>query len=147
MASTYRLGRVRRATNVVIGALLRLGVPAPQRTSYLLLTRGRRTGQERVTPVNLAELAGQRWLVSPYGEVGWVHNVRATPALRLRRGRRFEALVAHEVDAERAGPVLRHYVRQVSITRPFFDVAPDAPVEEFVAEAARHPVFRLDPPG
>jgi deazaflavin-dependent oxidoreductase (nitroreductase family) len=144
MAREYRLDRVRRATNVVISALLRWGVPAPQRTSYLLLTRGRRTGQERVVPVNLVELAGQRWLVSPYGEVGWVHNLRATRALRLRRGRRFEALVAHEVDAERAGPVLRHYVRQVSITAPFFDAAPDAPVEEFVAEAARHPVFRLE---
>lgn len=28
-------------------------------------------------------------------------------------------------------------------TRPYFDATPDAPVEHFVAEADRHPVFEL----
>jgi hypothetical protein len=27
--------------------------------------------------------------------------------------------------------------------KPFFDATPDAPLEAFAAEAARHPVFRL----
>ncbi|MDT7685349.1 MAG: hypothetical protein QOG57_5659, partial [Pseudonocardiales bacterium] len=40
-----------------------------------------------------------------------------------------------------------HYVRQVPITAPFFDADANAPVQDFVAEAARHPVFRLKPPG
>jgi deazaflavin-dependent oxidoreductase (nitroreductase family) len=147
VAKRYQLGRVRRVTNVVIGGLLRLGIPAPQKTSYLLTTRGRRTGVQRVTPVNLVHLDGDRWLVSPYGGVGWVHNLRADPALGLRRGRRREPLVAEELDAELAGPILRHYVRQVPITAPFFDADANAPVQDFVAEAARHPVFRLKPPG
>ena len=146
MAREYRLGRVRRATNTVMSALLRLGVPAPQKTSYLLTTRGRRTGAERITPVNLVCLGGERFLVSPYGEVGWVHNLRADQALRLHRGRHSERLVADEVEAAPAGPVLRHYVKQVPITAPFFDAGRDAPVEDFVAEAPRHPVFRLAPP-
>jgi hypothetical protein len=34
-------------------------------------------------------------------------------------------------------------VKQVSITRPFFDATKDDPAEAFVAEADRHPVFRL----
>jgi hypothetical protein len=30
------------------------------------------------------------------------------------------------------------------VTAPFFDVTADDPVERFVAEADRHPVFRLN---
>jgi hypothetical protein len=40
-------------------------------------------------------------------------------------------------------PVLRMYIAQVPITRPFFDVTPQSPVQEFIAEAPQHPVFRL----
>jgi methylthioribose-1-phosphate isomerase len=40
-----------------------------------------------------------------------------------------------------AAPVLKQYVTDVPITRPFFDVTPEAPVEAFIAEAHRHPVF------
>jgi deazaflavin-dependent oxidoreductase (nitroreductase family) len=127
-------------------ALLRLGVPAPQRTSYLMTTYGRTSGLERTTPVNLIEADGERWLVSPYGDVGWVHNLRANPALRLRRGRAQESLVAEAVGPAEAGPILKRYVRQVRITAPFFDARRTDPVEDFVAEADRHPVFRLRSP-
>jgi hypothetical protein len=75
MARDYRLGPGRKAVNVAMSALLRLGVPAPQRTSYLMTTKGRKTGLDRTTPVNLLEDGGERWLVSPYGDVGWVHNL------------------------------------------------------------------------
>jgi hypothetical protein len=37
-------------------------------------------------------------------------------------------------------------VRQVRITAPFFDARRTDPVEDFVAEADRHPVFRLRSP-
>jgi deazaflavin-dependent oxidoreductase (nitroreductase family) len=143
VARTYRLGPGRKAVNVVVGALLWLGVPAPQKTSHLLTTHGRKSGRARTVPVNLVEADGERWLVSPYGEVGWVHNLRADPALQLRRGRSRESLVAAEVGAETAGPILQQYVRQVPITAPFFDADRDDPVESFVVEAGRHPVFRL----
>ena len=42
-----------------------------------------------------------------------------------------------------AAPILQTYVRKVRIVRPYFDAAPDDPLEAFVAEASRHPVFRL----
>jgi hypothetical protein len=54
--------------------------------------------------------------------------------------------VADEVGPEEAGPILKRYVGQVRITAPFFDARRTAPVEEFVAEADRHPVFRLRSP-
>jgi hypothetical protein len=48
-----------------------------------------------------------------------------------------------EVAAEQAAPVLRAYLKKVPVVRPFFDVKPGSPIEAFVAEAPRHPVFRL----
>jgi hypothetical protein len=93
--------------------------------------------------VNLVVGEGKRWLVSPYGDVGWVHNLRADPSLTLRRGRRREALVAHEIAREEAGVVLKRYVKQVLVTAPYFDAKRSAAESEFVNEADRHPVFEL----
>jgi len=146
MARTYRFGPARKAINVLMTALLKRGVAVPQKTSYLLTTRGRRSGLDRTVPVNLVEDGGNRWLVSPYGDVGWVHNLRADPTLRLGRGRHSESLVAEEVDVTTAAPVLARYVQQVRVTIPYFDARPGAPVDEFAAEAAQHPVFRLTSP-
>ncbi len=121
--------------------LVRLGIGG--KSTYLLTTTGRRTGEQRTTPVILVEQEGQRWLVSPYGTVAWVHNVRAQPEITLRHGRRAEALRAEEIDSLAAGPVLQSYVRSVRVTAPFFDATGDDPVEKFVEEARRHPVFKL----
>jgi len=141
MAKTYRLGPARRAVNLLMKPLVRLGVGGS--STYLLTTTGRRTGQQRTTPVILVEDDGGRWLVSPYGVVAWVHNVRARPEVILRHGRRAEILHAEEVDPEAAGPVLQRYVRNVRVTAPFFDVTSDDAVQKFVEEAPRHPVFKL----
>jgi hypothetical protein len=50
-----------------------------------------------------------------------------------------------ELDARDAAPILWRYAREVPITRPCFDAGPDSLVEAFAAEAARHPVFRINP--
>jgi deazaflavin-dependent oxidoreductase (nitroreductase family) len=141
MAKSYRLGLGRRTINVVVTSMLRLGVGS--KSNYLLTTTGRRTGQKRTTPVILVETDTERWLVSPYGPVAWVHNVRASPEVLLRRGKKAEQLHAEEVDSETAGPVLQRYVSQVRVTAPFFDARRGDPVARFVEEAPRHPVFRL----
>ena len=141
MARTYRLGPARRAVNVVVTAMLRIGVGAT--SAYLLTTTGRTTGRPRTTPVVLVETDGRRWLVSPYGDVSWVHNVRSRPEVSLRRGRTTQVLHAEEADADTAGPILQRYVRKERITAPFFDAGPDDPAAAFVAEASRHPVFEL----
>jgi len=141
MARTYRLGPGRRAVNSVMAALIRVG--AGGRANYLLTTVGRHTGQSRTTPVTLIEHAGGRWLVSPYGTVGWVYNVRAHPQITLRRGQRTEVLEAEEAPPDVAGPVLKQYLGQVRVTAPYFDVRAQDPVTEFVNEARQHPVFRL----
>jgi deazaflavin-dependent oxidoreductase (nitroreductase family) len=141
MARTYQLGPARRTVNTLVTAMLKLGIGA--KSSYLLTTTGRKTGQPRTTPVILVETDGQRWLVSPYGQVSWVHNVRATPEVTLRRGRTTEILHADQATPDVAGPILKRYLRQARVTAPFFDATTDDPPQSFTAEADRHPVFKL----
>ena len=141
MARAYRLGLWRRLINWMIRVMLRLGVSPPH--TYLLTVRGRKSGHPYSTPVTLVEEAGKRWLVAPYGEVGWVRNARAAEQVSLTRGRRFETVSIVELSAEDAAPVLKKYLAQVPVVRPFFDVTPKSNLRDFVAEASRHPVFRI----
>jgi hypothetical protein len=88
---------------------------------------------------------GRRWLVAPYGVVAWVRNARAAGWVILRRRGDRRAYAVREVPAGEVGPVLKRYVGVATATRPYFQADKDAPVEEFVAEADRHPVFELLP--
>jgi deazaflavin-dependent oxidoreductase (nitroreductase family) len=141
MAWAYRLGSWRRLVNRMIRVLLRVGVSPPH--TYPLTVRGRKSGHPYSTPVTLVEEAGKRWLVAPYGEVGWVRNARAAEQVTLTRGRRSETVRIVEVSAEDAAPVLEKYLAQVPVVRPFFDVTPTSNLPDFVDEASRHPVFRI----
>jgi len=134
-------GAVRGALNAAMTAALRRGFGPPG--IYLLETRGRRTGAPRTTPVSLVEDETGRYLVSPYGESGWVRNARAAGTVTLRRGRREETLPITELGADESGPVLKRYTKEQRVVRSWFDARPDAPAEAFAAEADRHPVFRL----
>jgi deazaflavin-dependent oxidoreductase (nitroreductase family) len=141
MALTYRLTPSRRAINRLVRFLLRLGLmPGP---TYLLTVAGRRSGRPFSTPVTLVEDDGARWLVAPYGDVGWVRNARAAGRVLLSRGGRSETLPIRELAPAEAAPVLQRYISRVAITRPYFDARPDSPLAAFVAEAPRHPVFQL----
>src|SRR5712691_1655349 len=88
---------VRRVLNALMIRLLRVGVGPPG--IWLLTTRGRRTGTPHSTPVSLVEDETGRYLVSPYGTPGWVHNARAAVSVSLRRGRRSETLRIAALDA------------------------------------------------
>jgi deazaflavin-dependent oxidoreductase (nitroreductase family) len=140
VAQSYRLTLIRRLANAAIKPLIRLGLGG--RHTYILTVRGRKTGQLHSTPVTLVE-GTERWLVAPYGEVGWVQNARAAGEVTLSRAGRAETLRIDEVDPGEAAPVLREYVKRVSVARPYFDVTPDSPLEEVEAEGPPHPVFRL----
>jgi deazaflavin-dependent oxidoreductase (nitroreductase family) len=140
MAKSYHLGRTRRLVNTVMAPLARRGLAG--RHTYILTVPGRKTGRSYSTPVILIEDGG-RWLVAPYGDVGWVLNARAAGAVQLARAGRSERFVLEEVGAAEAAPVLQRYLKRVPVVRPFFDVRPESAIAEFEAEAPRHPVFRL----
>ena len=142
MAKTYRVTPMMRVVNGIMKTLLPLGIAPPG--IYLLTVRGRKTGKFYSTPVSPVEERGKRWLVSPYGEQNWVKNARAAGEVTLRRGSKTETLRITELPPEESAPILKRYINKEKITQPYFDVSPDAPLEAFVAEAPRHPVFLLD---
>ena len=94
-------------------------------------------------PVVPIDHAGTRWLVAPYGPVGWLHNARASGTVTLRHGRRRHDYAVRDATPDEAGPVLKRYVAVATKTRDRFTATVDAPVEAFVAEAADHPVLAL----
>lgn len=141
MARSYRVTPVLRILNRVMRLLSR--TPFAPAGVHELTTTGRRSGVPRTTPVRLVDVDGAPWLVSPYGNVGWVHNVRADDRVTLRRGGTSRTFRVEEVDAATAAGVLRAYVRAERFVHPYFEAGPEDPVEAFEAEAGRHPVFRL----
>jgi deazaflavin-dependent oxidoreductase (nitroreductase family) len=111
--------------------------------NYLLTVPGRKTGQPHTTPITLVERNSQRYLVAPYGVVDWVCNTRASGRVTLSRGRMRERVDIIELDPADAAPVLKQYVQDVPIVRPYFDAGKDSSLTDFEADAARKAVFRL----
>lgn len=140
----YRSSPLRRALNAVVRPLARLGLAGPR--THLLTVPGRRTGKPWSTPVSIVRDGDARWLVAPYGDRNWVKNARSAGWVELRRGRRRERLAVAELPPGEAVPVLQAYYRRGLVTRPFFDVDLRSPLEDWLAEAPRHPVFRVSRP-
>ena len=143
-ARQYHPGRGRYVENTIMSVLVRAGL-VPR--SYLLTTRGRKTGRPRSNPVVPVEHDGRRWLVAPYGPVSWVHNARAAGKVTLTRRRDTREYAIREAAPQEAAPILKRYVRIATATRRYFTATKDSPVEDFVTEADRHPVFELTPVG
>jgi deazaflavin-dependent oxidoreductase (nitroreductase family) len=137
----YRKSLWRRGLNALVRPLARLGLTGPR--THLLTVRGRTSGRLWSTPVSIVSEGGDRWLVAPYGDRNWVLNARAAGSVGLRRGRRRERLAVEELSPAEAVPILRRYYELGRVTRTFFDVTLDSPDEDWLAEAPRHPVFRL----
>jgi deazaflavin-dependent oxidoreductase (nitroreductase family) len=144
MAKTYQLTFGRRVVNGLMRGLLSIGLAG--RKTHLLSVKGRKSGKMFSTPVNLVEEGGQRWIVAPYGPVNWVKNARRAGQVTLTRGRHSGTVRIAEVGPEQAAPVLKKYLGQNAITRPFFDATRESPLEAFEVEASRHPVFRVTGP-
>ncbi|MFE0174612.1 nitroreductase/quinone reductase family protein [Streptomyces sp. NPDC059002] len=143
MAKTYRLNAGTRMINRVFHTMTRFGIGKAYR--HNLTVRGRKSGRLYVTPVDVMTSGGERWVVAAYGVSNWVRNARAAGEIGLSRGGRSESVRVVELGPEESAPVLRQYWREVPVTRPYFDVTGASTDEEFAAEAARHPVFRLEP--
>ena len=143
MAKTYPGGLAVRIINVPFSVMARLGIGRPDR--HVLTVPGSRSGKLRSTPVNVMEESGQRWLVAPYGVVGWVRNVRAAGTATLRRGGRSEAVTVTELAPSDAAPVLRKYLREVADVRAYLEVTADSSDEELAVAAQDHPAFLVQP--
>ena len=136
MAEQYRAPK---AINAIAMWFSRVGVGR----SATLTTIGRRSGASRDVPVSPITVDGVEYLVAPYGEVGWVLNVRSNPEVTLRSGRSRRRCRLVEVTSESA-PVVKAYWDKERFPRRFMDVPGAATVEDFASVAGRFPIFRVE---
>ena len=111
-----------------------------------LEVRGRRTGRSRRSPVKVLEVDGARYVVSLYGDSGWVHNLRAQRTARLRFGRDVEEVVATELAHDEKQLVAQAYREAASReqTRKQLAWAADGASGEDARRGAMSvPMFRL----
>ncbi len=145
MAAHYRAPGwfTRNVFNRFVAFLTRHGVSVMG--SRVLAVRGRNSGEWRTTPVNLLELDGPRYLVSPRGEGQWVRNLRVAGTGELRVGKRAETFTARELPDDEKVPVLRAYLKRwkVEVGVFFEGVGPDSTDDELRAIAPNHPAFEV----
>jgi deazaflavin-dependent oxidoreductase (nitroreductase family) len=140
----WRPTRLGRITNRVMAWWSSTGLPPS--IQQTIEVRGRRSGKPRSSPVAIATVDGQRYLVSMLGpRAEWVKNVVAAGGEAVLRHGRRERVRLIALPPEERAPVLREYVRIARSGRRHFPVERDAPLEEFAAIAERYPVFRIDP--
>ncbi|HVC69197.1 MAG TPA: nitroreductase family deazaflavin-dependent oxidoreductase [Acidimicrobiales bacterium] len=134
----------RRLMNPSLILMMRLGVSVWG--SRILEVRGRQSGLPRRTPVNLLDVDGRQYLVSPRGEGQWVKNLRADGGrLALLLGRRRDERTAQELPDSEKPAILRAYLRKWKMeVGVFFDgVTADSQQCDVERIAPHHPVFLL----
>lgn len=138
-------GKSTNVFNEAVARLTRMGVSVYG--SRVLSVRGRKTGEQRSTPVNLLTVDGKRYLVAPRGVTQWVRNLRAAGEGELRVGRRVERFVPTEVADDDKVDILRAYLRRWRWEAGvFFDgVKADADDERLRGMAPGYPIFRIEP--
>lgn len=148
MAKTNQAPRFVRLANILTKALLRTGLPLSGfgYPMYLLTVRGRKSGQPHTTPVVIVEQEGKRYLLSPFGVVDLVRNLRASGVATFTRGRRHEEIRARELPGDEASLILEGLM--TSGKNPpilgYFGVTAQSSAEDFGRAAVEHPVFVLE---
>jgi deazaflavin-dependent oxidoreductase (nitroreductase family) len=115
----------------------------------LLTTPGRKSGLPRTTPLAIIEVAGRRWVWSPWGEVQWVRNLRAASRATITVRRRTIEVRATELDlTQRVGffrDVLGPLARSIPFGVWFIRVADQVDLNRPLEAAEGRPVFELHP--
>jgi hypothetical protein len=115
----------------------------PKRAAALEI-RGRRSGRVISFPVVIADVDGERYLVSMLGkDANWVRDLRAADGRAVLRHGRRETVHLKEVDPSVRAPILRRYLQVAPGTRPHIPVDPKASLAEFGRIAPDYPVFRV----
>jgi deazaflavin-dependent oxidoreductase (nitroreductase family) len=137
--------------NPIARRLLRVGLPLGPNT--LLTVRGRKTGQLRTTPVAVVDLDERRWIIGTFGEVNWVHNLRAAGEATITSNRRSQPVTAVELSTPEAAAFYRDtlapYVRRIPLGLGGFMLGSVLGARDLLTDpegaAHRHPVFELRP--
>ena len=126
-----------------------LAAGLPLGPNALVTIRGRTSGEPRTTPLAIIDTGGRRWVWSPWGDVHWVRNLRASGRATITVRRRSEEVRARELDRDQRvaffrdvlGPYARSMRGGVTFVKVVDQVDLDEP--EVVAEDRR--VFELLP--
>ena len=138
MAKVYEVTAIKRAVSWVLAQAAHLGIG----NFVVLTTTGRKSGDpRRVTIAPIRDEDGE-YLVSPYGESGWVLNARVQPTAIIERGRSSESVQLVEVTGEKPQLVKRYHDRE-AFARRFMDVPGRGDLDDFEAVAERFPVFEV----
>ena len=140
MAKKYEVTTGKRFISWLMARAAGLGLG-----NFVVLTViGRQSGRPRnVTVAPITDDEG-RYLVSPYGNSGWVLNARADPIAIIKRGGSETRVRLIEVSGEKP-EVVRAYYEREGFARQFMDVPGEATVDDFASVPDRFPVFRIDP--
>ena len=91
--------------NPIAKLLLSAGIPMGP--NVLITVQGRKSGLPRTTPVTVIENEGRRGLISPFGEVNWVRNLRTTGYATITVKQRKEEVTAVELGQAEAVAFIR----------------------------------------
>jgi hypothetical protein len=139
-----RPNRVARLADRLTAALSARGVGPDHLVT--LEVAGRRSGRTVSLPIVVADVEGERYLVSMLGDgVNWVRNVRAAGGDATLRHGRPEEVRLEEVPPERRAPVLKAYLGRAPNARVHMPFDKDAPLADFERAAGQFPVFRIAP--
>ena len=131
--------QVTRGINRLTSVMARLGVGRTQ----LMTTTGRKSGEARRVPVSPIVVDGVEYVVFPYGERGWVHNVRADPVVTLRHGSKQRQARLEEVGDGSGAPAMAAYHARESFARPLHGPARGSHPRRFRVQAGMFPVFKV----
>ncbi len=139
-----------RMPGPMVNKLLEWGVPMGP--NVLVTVRGRVSGEPRTQPLAIFASDGRRWLIGTFGDTNWCRNLRATPDMEIRHGRRRETVHARELSLDERERFFSHdlpvgithlplYLRVFS--RFFVRAAAPEMVSDPISAAQSHPVFEL----
>jgi deazaflavin-dependent oxidoreductase (nitroreductase family) len=133
--------------NRVAKPLLRAGVPMGY--NGLLTTTGRRSGKPRTTPLAIIERDGRRWVWSPWGEVNWVRNLRASGRASISVRKHTMDVRAVELDETQRLRFFEHVLKPIADGIPggrtFLKVLDGIDISDPAKAAEGKAVFELLP--
>jgi deazaflavin-dependent oxidoreductase (nitroreductase family) len=133
--------------NAIAKPLLRAGVPMGY--NGLLTTTGRKSGEPRTAALAIIEHDGRRWVWSPWGEVNWVRNLRASGRATVTVRKRTDEVRAVELDAAERVRFMEQTLQPIAKRIPggttFLRVLDGIDINDPAAAAEGKVVFELVP--
>ena len=132
-----------RAFNRLFGLLVGVGFGLSH--NYVLIVRGRKSGELFSTPVNLLLVDGRNYLIAPRGNTQWVRNARSEGEIWLQKGRSQQRFRVREIGDDEKPRLLKLYLDEFHMTvQRYFSIPVRSSLESFVGIASQTPTFELE---